>query len=191
MPVSCWRLDIGCLLIAECMQACLVLHAKAVGGNGKGWRREGAGKGRGGKSWLGVQCERFDGEGTPATGPVGIDAVPEERRAPVMDRARKAGLDAPGRAGVFSRAPEDDVSEEDTGEATASVSAGTVHATALRAHRMVEGRRAWGFEPQRNTLYILGRPVQVFSRSNKTTFIICQSRVMFTSCVAHFQTSIS
>ena len=189
MQVGCWRLAVDCFLIAECIRARSTLHAKAMGGGGKGWWRP-VDRPYRGKGWLEVQRERFDEKGKPATGKGAQGDVPEETRGSAADRAREAEATASGRTGIFSRAPEDEGSDEGTGEASASASASTVRTTALRTHRMVEGRRASGFEPQRNTFYILGRPVQVVSRSNKTTFM-CQSRVMFTFCVAHFQTSIS
>ena len=150
------------------MQTCLLLHAKAMGGDGKGGR-EGAGKRRGDKPWMEFQRDRLEEWGVPATGKGGKGKTPEERGAAVKERTLQVQRDQPGRTGVFCRPPEDE--EDDSVEPVATaMGAGTAHAAALRTHRMVEGRRASGLDSQRNTFDVLGRPVQVFGQSKKVKF---------------------
>ena len=52
---------------------------------------------------------------------------------------------------------------EEPAEPVAAVGVRAIHQAALETHRMSTGRRASGFEPQRNTFYVLGRPVQVLA----------------------------
>ena len=139
----------------------------AMGGPG------GAGKGRGfGKSWLEHTRDRLEGPGRQSTGS-GDEAVPEEARASVRARAGEIGGGRPGRAGVFARVPdEQDRDEEEAVEPVATVSPQDAHTAALLAHRMSTGRRASGFEPQRNTFFVCGRPVQVNFQTNQKSYFL-------------------
>ena len=139
-----------------------------MGGHGKGDSTS-VGKGRGGQTWLEATRDRLNEWGKPETGKGRKGEFTGRWMAPVRERAWQAQRQQTERTGVFSRPPEDE--EDDAAEPDAMlVGAETVHAAALRSHRMVEGRRASGFEPQRNTFYILGRPVQVFGPSKKIKF---------------------
>ena len=150
------------------------MHAKAMGGGGKGRRGGGKGgrgftssrrKGCGRKGWMERTSDRLDAWGRPdITGPGGHGYGPPEEIGPsVRERALQLQGRQAERSGVFSPPPEDE--QNDAAEpVAAAVGVETARTAALQSHRMVEGRRASGFEPQRNTFYVQGRPVQVFGQ---------------------------
>ena len=150
------------------------MHAKAMGGGGKGRRGGGKGgrgftssrrKGCGRKGWMERTSDRLDAWGrTNVTGPRGHGYLPPEEIGPsVRERALQLQRRQAERSGVFSPPPEDE--QNDAAEpVAAAVGVATARTAALQSHRMVEGRRASGFEPQRNTFYVQGRPVQVFGQ---------------------------
>ena len=115
--------------------------------------------------------DRFEERGRPAVGKGRREDVPEEETMTVLGRTRD--MEAPtAHAGVFARAPEDASDEQHAVEPVATAGSSTLYQAALHTHRMQTGRRASGFEPQRNTFFVCGRPVQVFQWSNKIPSVI-------------------
>ena len=135
---------------------------KAMGGHGKGSGSQRAGKGKSGKSWIEAASERFESRGMLDPGS-GKGKVPESTRAAVAARAKALSTPTPTSSGVFAPPPEDNANADDAAEPVAAVGVREIHQAALETHRMSTGRRASGFEPQRNTFYVLGRPVQVLA----------------------------
>ena len=150
------------LRFAVCIHVGRTSLLKAMGGAGKGGGGRREGKGKSGKSWIELACDRFESRGRLEPGS-GKGAVPQDTRAAVAARAKALSSPAPAaRGGVFAPPPEDAPDEDETVEPVAAVGVQAVHQAALETHRMSSGRRASGFEPQRNTFYVCGRPVQVF-----------------------------
>ena len=140
-----------------------LLHIEVMGRGEHGSGKRG-GKGKSSQTWIEVTRDRLEERSRLEVG-CGKGAVPENTRAVLRANARSKGGGQSARAGVWLREPERNEIEETAVEpvATAATSS-TVHHAALEMHRMSTGRRASGFEPQRNTFYVCGRPVQVLIR---------------------------
>ena len=139
-----------------------------MGGGGKSKGSRAAQQGKGGKTWVEVARERFDARGGRDSGK-GKGDVPEELTKYVAAAVRDLDRPPPSNRGVFA-APPEETSEEEAVEPVATASSSSVYRAALETHRMSSGRRASGFEPQRNTFYVLGRPIQV-CKTTKTSFM--------------------
>ena len=143
--------------------------AKAMAGRSRGsrWRPVGEGSGKG---WMESTRDRFADRARLAVGS-GSAGVPDETVTAALQRLRS--LEAPpARAGVFARAPEETTDGEEAVEPVATASPSSVFQAAIWEHRTSSGLRASGFEPQRNTFFVCGRPVQVFQCSKKIPSII-------------------
>lgn len=133
-----------------------------MGGAGKRGGHGVGGRGKG-LSWVEVTSNRFADRGQPDVGKGKADTAEDARRR-VAARASELAAHAAGfsRTGAWAP-PDDDAGDLGTGEPVAPVGLQAAHRAALEGHRMHTGRRASGFEPQRNTFYICGRPVQVLT----------------------------
>ena len=141
------------------------------GGGGDRASQRGYGKGRGQGTWIERTRDRF--EEIPRRDVASSSGdVPEETRAAAESRVRQMSTAGIERAGVFARSPEDDPREDDANEPVAFASVSQVLQAGLQEHRFSSGRRASGFEPQRNTFYVCGRPVQVFIECIETAVFL-------------------
>ena len=157
VSLSPWRSLLN-MRNAKYMHVNSIDSSKAMGGRGK---EKGAGSSGKGKkaTWIEATANRLEEHGNRVVGK-GKGAVPTEVREAVAERARTIAGDSRPR-GVFARPPEDAASDEEASEPVALASAAAVYSAALDEHRRGGGVRASGFEPQRNTFFVLGRPVQV------------------------------
>ena len=133
-----------------------------MGGAGKRGGKGGGGRGKG-TTWVEATANRFGDRGQPDVGKGKADTA--DARSRVAARALELAQQDTGfsHTGTWAPPDDDDAGHLGTGEPVAPVRLQAAHRAALEGHRMHTGRRASGFEPQRNTFYICGRPVQVLT----------------------------
>lgn len=145
-----------------------------------------------GGTWLEVARDRFESRGGRESGK-GKGLVPEELTDYVAQVVRKLTRPAPSNCGAPAFPPEE-ASEKEPLEFVATATASSVYRAALDTHRMCTGRRASGFEPQRNTFYVLGRPIQVCMTTKTSPFSLClgfQCGSTMLWCCRHSQQSMN
>ena len=144
-----------------------------MGGDGKGRGGGWSGKGRGGgPSWIERTRDRLESHYAEDIGDSDTPVPPAASLA-VRRRAEQIGGSRPPATGVWARPADAEQGEElDTVEPVATVTAEAAHNAALQSHRKGAGRRASGFEPQRNTFFISGRPTQVTFQTNKKAYVL-------------------